>query len=499
MISALNSKTSKQNHILVVNSYPSDLHLSWSLEFVADTINTNSKAMVHFVDLSMSSYSNELSFKSEIKNRLLRFPKNRKVHGCLKIITKKNQLLIHKTKFRFSLSIFLKSVKYFLNIYRYKNLYEMINNGNVNLLMNSLHSSMANKYKTVFYSIRAHPLATILRVYSFLISQKITRCIIGKNKLITNVYVGNGRFPNSAGVIAACQEIGVKVSFLERGGVPGTFEVFTISPHSIKERRREADRIWDLFDENLVNLREKIAISYFDSRRFYDVYAGFNWSNQHKKNIVLEIKSNYPGKKICAFFSSTELEIPVIKDLENSNYFKNQAEALEALLKQLDPSEWIILLRRHPYHKNFRRDPERLLWERCIQYSNLIVLDPDSLVDSYSLLKESDLVCHFNSSIGPESIYYGARHTITFGNTFWDLEEIPFTVRNNEQLLKTIKFVENEIKANSSTSHNRYDAAMKWALYMSVSGKPFKIVEWFKGRANFKTLENSRNLLDKKT
>jgi hypothetical protein len=151
----------------------------------------------------------------------------------------------------------------------------------------------------------------------------------------------------------------------------------------------------------------------------------------------------------------------------------------------LNPSEWIVFLRRHPYAKFSRKDPEAKLWHEFSKFSNLRVIQPNSSIDSYALGARANLIVHYNSSIGPELIYQQTCPVLTTGNSPWEKIHSPYLIHNRDDLAGYLKQpIETRPKSD----------AFEWAYYQAVFGEEFQCVTW----SNQRGFVNGLSLLERK-
>ena len=180
------------------------------------------------------------------------------------------------------------------------------------------------------------------------------------------------------------------------------------------------------------------------------------------------------SKKVCVFYSSSEIEFAVFGDPRTDENFRTQREAFDALLKTLDPLEWQVILRRHPYREEKNHDPERLLWLDVAMEKSALIVGPESNVDSYALAKRADLVAHFNSSIGPEIIALECSPVITMGPNMW---EEPDSLWYCNSIQKLTNFLQTGLTLRPVTD------VLKWANYWNTFGEKFREIRWSAPRA----------------
>jgi hypothetical protein len=233
--------------------------------------------------------------------------------------------------------------------------------------------------------------------------------------------------------------------------------------------------------ENLrkTNLLRKILFAIFLQ---YTKKMGLKTSKAYRKKKATSIRQEYQDKLILTFFAGTKWEHSGI--IENDlHLFDSQESSVEHLLKTLDSAKWQIIVRHHPLRKGQRNRFETELWEKCRRYANFSEILPDDESDSYQILKESNLVAIFNSTIGFESIIMG-KPTVIFGNPYW----------RNSQWENQIYPDDNEEAIRiKSTYHVPLKDVYKIWSFNSSYGKRFKYI---KGRGVYLTYKGSPILFD---
>jgi hypothetical protein len=326
----------------------------------------------------------------------------------------------------------------------------------------SIFSTLATTFRTVEFSLRRNILKIFILNLAFeLAYSKTTQALRIEKPCV--LFVGNGRLVKPAAIVHAARSQGVQVRILERGAFPGTFDIYDVSPHSIDERRKQAKRILERLDRDKAKI---ISEEYIALRKEFDPISGLKWQRNFQTGKLPQLED----KKICVCFTSTETEFAVFGDSIQQTLFQNQEEAFRVLASNLDPAEWQVIIRRHPYGSTrLRKDPELKLWDQLGKFPHVKFIEPFSPIDSYALAMKADLVAHFNSSMGPEAISLQAAPVITMGPTLWEQEDSSYLVNSEEKLRK---FLLSDFKIRDVSDIHT------WALYWSTFGYKFKEVEW---------------------
>jgi hypothetical protein len=172
--------------------------------------------------------------------------------------------------------------------------------------------------------------------------------------------------------------------------------------------------------------REKIGIDYFEAR-FSNLRTSHDqWTWTMKKGLLPDLDD---GKRICVFYTTTQIEFVGTESNFRDNYFQSQVEAIKAAREKLDPAKWELLVRRHPKRRGQSNRNDDLI-DGIYDIKGIRIIEADSAVDSYALAERADLVLHFGSHIGAEIIYLKYAPVYCMNKTPWwkfDPLHHPFT------------------------------------------------------------------------
>jgi hypothetical protein len=190
-----------------------------------------------------------------------------------------------------------------------------------------------------------------------------------------------------------------------------------------------------------------------------------SWTSLTTDNLLPEIDR---GKKVATFYSSSQIE-QIGADLVPSGNFQDQGEALKSVLKLLKSENWIVYLRKHPIPRKAKShfEDEDDIWSKVEGFNHLRIIGGDSQVDSFALAEKSDLVFHYNSSIGAEIIYYQLAPVITTGITSWASLGAGYSALCHTELADLLS--EEELQIENP------EKILPWALFHSELGEAFTL------------------------
>lgn len=443
-----------RHKIVTLNAYDVDLYQSWTIEVESVLKNVSNVEAIN-LDIGHSYLHLQRSFIRQVVVQATRF-------GVKIGVVRGRHLIKYASKCKSDRTFGAvgNAINSTWQYFKYNSF--CLEAVNENIKSKSIFSTLATIFGTVEFNLRRHILKIFILNLAFELAYSKTIKVLRIERPCV-LFVGNGRLVKPAGIVHAARSQGTQVRILERGAFPGTFDIYEVSPHSIDERRKHAKRILKSMDHNKA---KKISKEYIELRKEYDPISGLKWQRNFQAGRLPQLEN----KKICVCFTSTETEFAVFGDSIEQKFFQNQEEAFRVLASNLNPAEWHVIIRRHPYGSTqTRKDPELKLWDQLGKFSHVTFIEPSSSIDSYALVTKADLVAHFNSSMGPEAISLKTAPVITMGPTLWEQEDSPYLVNSLDKLLK---FLSTEFRIRDVSDIHT------WALYWSTFGYKFREVEW---------------------
>jgi hypothetical protein len=159
-------------------------------------------------------------------------------------------------------------------------------------------------------------------------------------------------------------------------------------------------------DKYSSNELDRVSAQYWEKRLTgWDELSGRDWSTHFKSgHVPVEI-----NKGAILFFCTSQHEVPVLKEFECTDLgFSSQQSAVETLVKACQELNLQLVIKRHPNSvASDGIDRESLEWEWVKKHAGVIYLEPQSGVDTYSLLKIASAVITYKSSVGVEASALG--------------------------------------------------------------------------------------------
>ncbi len=288
-----------------------------------------------------------------------------------------------------------------------------------------------------------------------------TRDAITKHR-IDRVYIFNGRFATTHGVICAAQQAGIAYSTHERGGMPDRYLLRDRAlPHDLALNTAEIEAVWADAPAD----KETIARRWFLERRNGVERA---WPSFTKAQTVGLLPAGFDAKKHnIAVFNSTMEEYASFTQWRSPIY-EDEVIGVARIARDLSSRpNTQLYLRVHPHLKGIPRDDNYQLrgyaeLERTTP--NLTVIWPESPVHTYELLDRASVALTFGSTVGAEACFWGTPSVLA-GHALYEKLDCAHTPRDHDAvmaLLTTVPTAKPQI------------GAMKYGYWETARGLPYR-------------------------
>jgi len=275
----------------------------------------------------------------------------------------------------------------------------------------------------------------------------------------TAAMVFNGRFLHDAAVASAAQHTGLPVLSYDFGGNDTDFDLTIDDTHdwaALQGRMLDMYAGWDPQE------RDALGSRWFEERRAHvdprnTVFV--------ESQIVGTGIDKPEGKRLVAYFSSSGDEISEL-DLDWGDYFYGQEGALAAVAEACRSlPDTMLLVRTHP-HKRMKPTRDVRDWHDAVKAAAPdLHLDEFSEIDSYTLMRQADVVVTYGSTTGVEAAY-AKRPVIVMGPSAYDELGCAVRVTSAEQLRATL----------AGAEPGRWEGAVSYGLMMLRRGFSYRYV-----------------------
>lgn len=275
------------------------------------------------------------------------------------------------------------------------------------------------------------------------------------------VYVYNGRLAYERAVLRACQQLGVPYLVYEMGSTPDSFFLQPFTTHDRVKVQASMRATWQAVRDRPE--AAEAAAAWFVERR---EGRPRDWPAFTTAQTRSRLPEGLEGKRIVAYFSSSDDEFVAVGDEYRWQGWANQYEAVRGLIQAVDAlPDAHLVVRIHP-HLSRKHPSERERWMRLAGSSpSLTVIAPESDVDSYALIDSSDVVVTGGSTVGAEAVFWD-RPSILLGPSEYD--ELHLAHRAND-----VATLERLLRAPALSVPR--DAALAFGYYRATYGEPFAV------------------------
>jgi hypothetical protein len=247
------------------------------------------------------------------------------------------------------------------------------------------------------------------------------------------VYIFNGRFAITRAVLRACASRDVTCLTHERGcdhDHYGTFKNTTT--HDIALRHEQMTKLWEETDPEE---RERVGTLFFTERAEGAEQSWYSFTGRQEEGLLpTDWDTN---KENIVIFNSSDDEFVAIGPSWQGPIYGNQTEGVERIVAALDgETNRHLYLRVHPNLAAVDNEQTRAIAR--LSASHLTVIDADSPISTYSLVKAADKVLAFVSTVGIEAVFWGVP-SILAGRSFYRPLQATFNPETHEELVALLK------------------------------------------------------------
>jgi hypothetical protein len=281
----------------------------------------------------------------------------------------------------------------------------------------------------------------------------------------------NGRFPSYAGSRYAASDQVIPVYFHERGSDQICFRLEPNPPHdylafknnclaSIKRVLLTKPNIQMISDDWFL---KRIKVTIEDDANITSYLNG-------------AINGGISNRNIYSFFvSSTDEVASLPPDVYPNSFWPSQTHAICDLitaLQILDPMG-LLVVRLHPNMAN--KDQDQINRLGFLKYmNNVVMIEPDSSLNSYALASISKTVFTYMSTIGLESAFLG-KHVVTMAPAYYDFLKVTHSASSYKQLIRLLKG-----KDSVNISTNLSSVRMRCSFYSTFINTPQQYYKYFR-------------------
>lgn len=292
------------------------------------------------------------------------------------------------------------------------------------------------------------------RSFAFVYDQ--TRAVIERDS-ITCLAVYNGRFLHDNAATAAGLAAGIPILSYDLGGLQSDFDLTTDETHDWEALQHRMLRMYEGWDPDS---RDELGSKWFTQRTQHLDPLNKRFIDAQEIGKSIELPTD---KKIIVYFSSSGDEI-IELDLDWTAFFGGQEKAVKALADECRKHpDYFLVVRSHP-HKRMKPKEDVREWMQAIEAIRPDVhVDPFADIDSYTLMRQADVVVTYGSTTGVEAAFAG-KPVIVMGPSAYDKLGCAVSVSNSSELAAAL--------ADPRPSH--WQGAVAFGLMMMRRGFKYR-------------------------
>lgn len=322
----------------------------------------------------------------------------------------------------------------------------------------SVYSSLVFKFQDPYFEPNAYRNQIVdmiycaIQIYEFSIAQ-----ISSYKPQIVHLF--NGRFFENRAILAAAETCKCPYRIHERGASKFKYTSRSWRPHSIQDQRLELYKM--ISEERSVFNVFRDGNAFFTERR---LGVEQNWHTFRKGQDSSLVIRLFPSncKRRFVYFQSSDDEIMAVSDIIDFGPFESQDNAINNVINIISNNpEWFLVIRLHPNMIGKKNILDR--WNALNLPRNVIMVQPDSKLDSYKILESADCTISFNSTMGIESVFWGVP-SIVLGPSIFAGSDAVYTARDVQHLEELMSSP--RLAVEPKKSH-------KFGYYLKNYGKEF--------------------------
>lgn len=278
------------------------------------------------------------------------------------------------------------------------------------------------------------------------------------------VYFFNGRISTHLPAKLLCKKMGIDFFVYE---VANKKNSYTLFKNVLVHEPLPAEEV-SFLRKNWVKENENAGASLFNLKRNGIDNGRLLSLIKHQVKGVLP-KGISKNKKNIAIFGGTIDEYAGVEGWDNI-FDSDETKGIKRILEAFESdNQYMFYLRVHPNMKDLPNTTSQLadVRELSLRFSNLCVIWPKDVIDSYALMDVCEKIIVFSSTMGVEATYWG-KPSISVGHAFYENFECTYKPKSIEELTGLLY---GNIKPLSAES------ALQYAFWSLTNGIQF---EYFK-------------------
>ena len=286
-----------------------------------------------------------------------------------------------------------------------------------------------------------------------------------------HVYCFNGRVSHYNAIKNFAEFNNTDFSIFEISSNTDKYTLIKNKPlHSVNTYSNQIEEIWN---KSSLTIKEKEK----QAKSFFDINAGRKKSKNFKisvfskdeinKNKKIE-NFNLSNKRVVSIFNSSRNEFECVEGWNEDKFHEDDECLINEICQYFkNNEEFIFILRVHPNLKYLKNTQNKNI-KKLINNENLIVINAEEKLSSYELIRLSETIITFGSTVGVESTFMGKK-SISIGDSLYKKLDCTYTPKSFNELINLIK-IENLVPKPINSTY-------KYGFYILNNGIYFKFTK----------------------
>lgn len=283
-------------------------------------------------------------------------------------------------------------------------------------------------------------------------------------------YTFNGRLVAAHAAVEAARVHNVEFGVHDRAAATNRYRlVKNDSLNSLSYWKNHIETHW-ANSEMTEDEKKKFGIEWFEARQRNETQGWFSFTSEQDIDLP---KSFDKARTNLVIFNSSDFEMIGIDEFQPP-FYENQRDGLLKLATDLERVKDLqIYLRVHPHLKDKNNAQTRFITEQLTgRFKNFEVIEADSKIRTYSLLRHADAILTFGSTVGIEAAFIGIPSLLA-GRAFYEGVGACTSFSTHQDLLNFI--VDGTFRLSEVERTQRRDAALKYGYFCQTGGTPYKL------------------------
>ncbi len=289
------------------------------------------------------------------------------------------------------------------------------------------------------------------------------------------IFVINDRIINSAAAITAARTLGIEYKVIYWGSTPNKYMEYNESLYSFSHWKASINKNW----LNIPNSKERTNSIVIE---FKNRYSQLSADSKHFQDKVIS-GTAYTKKfdsKLAVFYPASEWEHSSIQEKRRGiDFFYDQYSSFTAVAEYLLNTGWEVVLKLHPSKKSMSSSIMQKEWKEFSNLPGVVVIEKDSDIDTYELIRQANINIVFRSTVGLECIARGLP-LLVLGDTPWASNLQEGYASNIDEVKKYI---------NEENYIIKPELIVPWYEYLKNFGDDFKYIQIHEFRPKYKEFE----------